>query len=198
LREENNMTDAIYRETDPKSKATISIYVHGDIRNPFGEDEGLPDIVTWIRSYNFTTDKTYSKYTPEEFLELGYTVMPLYATIHGGISFYAYKPNDIWDSGFAGFMYFKDTYPNQNTELDFKGALELLNDYCMGNCYGYSITNSEGEELDSCWGFFGDYKDNDLVEARLSLQNIVAPDTLPLFRRIKNEGLQNTRQIPIG
>lgn len=34
--------------------------------------------------------------------------------------------------------------------------IETLDQYLTGEVYGYVVTNEEGEETDSCWGYFGD------------------------------------------
>ena len=38
-----------------------------------------------------------------------------------------------------------------------KGAIQLFEDWAFGNVYGYIVEDAEGNEVDSCWGFFGDY-----------------------------------------
>ena len=39
-----------------------------------------------------------------------------------------------------------------------KGEIETLDNWTSGEVYGFVIENSAGDEEDSCWGFFGDYK----------------------------------------
>ena len=36
------------------------------------------------------------------------------------------------------------------------GEIKVLDAYVRGAVYGYRILDSEGEEEDACWGFFGD------------------------------------------
>jgi len=38
-----------------------------------------------------------------------------------------------------------------------KGAIQLYQDWAFGNVYGYEVLDADGEHVDSCWGFFGDY-----------------------------------------
>jgi len=46
-----------------------------------------------------------------------------------------------------------------------KGEVEQWLAYCNGEVYGYKITNSEtGEELDSCYGFYGRKDAEDVAE----------------------------------
>lgn len=47
-----------------------------------------------------------------------------------------------------------------------KAFLQEMDDYYMGNVYGYKVLDSEGEEVDSCWGFIGNYDGYILQEAK--------------------------------
>ena len=38
-----------------------------------------------------------------------------------------------------------------------KGSIQLFEDWAFGNVYGYEVLDANGENIDSCWGFFGDY-----------------------------------------
>ena len=101
---------------------------------------------------------------------------------HTGISFSAAPFSCPWDSGQYGYIYWtRDKveagqgkgYFDRLTkkkraflEEQLKKSVELLNDYVGGNVYGYVIEDSAGEDLGSCWGFYGDYEDGALKEAR--------------------------------
>lgn len=55
-----------------------------------------------------------------------------------------------------------------------EGSIQLFRDWAFGNVYGYVIEGQDGEQVDSCWGFFGDY-DNEfgaLSEAIASVKHI--------------------------
>lgn len=43
------------------------------------------------------------------------------------------------------------------TEYASKGSIQLFEDWAFGNVYGYEVLDANGENIDSCWGFFGDY-----------------------------------------
>lgn len=79
-------------------------------------------------------------------------------------------PQCRWDnSPCAGFMYW-DHKPEEigdaslppdarkaALEKDAECTLEVYTQWCNGDCYGYQIADAiTGEDLDSCWGFFGD------------------------------------------
>lgn len=101
-------------------------------------------------------------------------LIPIMAYEHGGITIRAYDygnwPDQNWDCGQLGFIYAshetirkeyvvkrlsKKTLEKARTCL--LSEIEEYDTYLTGNIYGYVITDPEGEEKDSCWGFYGDY-----------------------------------------
>ena len=62
---------------------------------------------------------------------------------------------------FAGVAIFEDEEcPMGATTLedrakDCTGFLETYTAWCNGECYGYQVTTVGGEDVDSCWGFYG-------------------------------------------
>ena len=55
----------------------------------------------------------------------------------------------------------------ERAEKCLRSEVETYDDYLTGQVYGYIIEDENGEQLDSCWGFLGDYK-NCLEEAKSS------------------------------
>ena len=110
-------------------------------------------------------------------------VLPLYLYDHSGISikvgsFIGKAQHANWDSGQVGFIYVtgKDVEKefntkNINVELSNKiekileNEVKIYNDYLTGNVYGYVVEDKQGEQVDSCWGFYGDYDDEYMVNA---------------------------------
>lgn len=96
-------------------------------------------------------------------------ILPLYLYDHSGITMNTSGFHCPWDSGQVGFIYVnydevKDNYGSLNQGNLIK-AKELLESevqeydyYIRGNCYGF-IIECDGEEIDSCWGFLGDFRD---------------------------------------
>lgn len=99
-------------------------------------------------------------------------ILPLYLYDHSGLSIscsHSYPYNDRWDAGqvgwiFAGHDKIKNEYGAVNEET-LKQAKQLLisetetyDNYLRGECYGYVI-EKDGEEVDSCCGFLGDFKE---------------------------------------
>lgn len=69
--------------------------------------------------------------------------------------------------------------PEKNGEKDMAGSADLYAAWNYGDVYGYLITDPEdedGDPLDSCWGFYGEYMShawNDMIaEARNAAESI--------------------------
>jgi hypothetical protein len=45
-----------------------------------------------------------------------------------------------------------------------EAEIGAYSDWANGNCYGYVVTDVNGDEIDSCWGFIGDYDESGLME----------------------------------
>lgn len=100
---------------------------------------------------------------------------PVYMLDHSGLTisidaskFRACDPQ-AWDWGLLGWIYttkedirkeFKlkritKHYLEVAQEL-LKSEVEVFDQYLTGQVFGYEIFDSEGEWIDSCWGFYGD------------------------------------------
>lgn len=108
--------------------------------------------------------------------------LPVHYYEHGsaGISLSAdeYPFNCPWDSGTIGFAVVTKSDLRKEYNLKritpkaiekalkvVRGEVETLNQYIAGEVYGFRVFNEEGEEEDSCWGFFGsDVKTNGMLE----------------------------------
>ena len=101
-----------------------------------------------------------------------YISVPVFAYIHSGIVLKTGETNPFhcdWDSGQSGIVYiskeearkeygWKKISPQRKEQIKqyLRHTVEVFSNYVSGNVYGYRIKNSNDEELDSCWGFFGD------------------------------------------
>lgn len=180
------MGDTIH--TEKLRGFTIKIYQDDDARNPFLENDGMPDIIGFHRRYDFNTRKEDKGTSPDDFLQeskdKGYVIRPLYMLDHSGLAFSTSDFNDKWDSGLFGFIFWtpenlkligldESTLKEGETrESMLKAELDLsvkaLNDYVQGNVWGFVVEDDKGEPFDSCYGYFGNY-DSDfgaLNEAR--------------------------------
>jgi hypothetical protein len=105
-------------------------------------------------------------------------LLPLGLFDHSGISMYigsGAHPCDSggWDSGQVGFIACtheqvltewgesitviddESFTPLQMAEKYLRGEVETYNQYLTNEVYGYEIEGENGDEVDSCWGFFG-------------------------------------------
>lgn len=107
--------------------------------------------------------------------EKGTVILDLYLYDHSGISMscssYVGRAHHAeWDSGRVGYIYTtkdkieKEGWTKEQATKYLEGEVETYDDYLTGNVYGYRIEDSEGEEKDSCWGYFGSPEDSGLVE----------------------------------
>lgn len=102
-------------------------------------------------------------------------ILPLYLYDHSGLrikvgSFQGLLPQGHaeFDSGQVGFVYVtRDAIKKEygvkkmsksalaKAEKILRGEVETYDQYLRGDVYGYVLEDSEGEAVDSCWGFFG-------------------------------------------
>ena len=117
-------------------------------------------------------------------------VLPLYLHDHGALSMSTGAFSDPWDSGQVGWIC--DTAEGREllgfdlgkelagaeegaeaaiaTYEDFldrlgnmlRSEVGVYDQYLRGDIYGYIVTDDDGEEHDSCWGFYGE---EDALEA---------------------------------
>ena len=95
-------------------------------------------------------------------------ILPLYLYDHGGITMRTGEFSDHWDSGQVGFIFarredvlaeYGKKRISQKLRDEVTKRLEAevkeYDQYLTGDVWGYIIEDHHGEELDSCWGFFG-------------------------------------------
>jgi hypothetical protein len=100
-----------------------------------------------------------------------YHIFPLSAYIHSGVRLYMGTHKVCqWDSCQVGAVLVakEEWRTRKQAEKVAQGLIENWNDYLSGNVYGYRIEDAEENDLESCWGFFGNYDDKNgvLAEAR--------------------------------
>ncbi len=108
-----------------------------------------------------------------ELFEKKNLVIPVSAYEHGGITISASGSRAGWDSfdsGKLGFVYvshediLKEFSRKKITKKLLEQAEKILisevstyDNYLTGKVYGFIIENENEENLDSCWGFLGEY-----------------------------------------
>jgi len=118
--------------------------------------------------------------------ETGSLYLPLYLYDHSGITMRTGPFNCPWDSGQVGYIYIEPQQVREEYGVKRIGkkvkakALSMLetevkvyDQWLTGDIWGYFIENDEGDDLDSCWGFYG----SDEVEA--AAKEAAEPRSLP-------------------
>jgi hypothetical protein len=130
-----------------------------DYRNLITSGQNWRDRFDYIYSYEKSLLGKHS-----EDLELPHKVTWsfLYLYDHSGITISMTPFSCMFDSGIVGIIYMIDDDANPMTYDEqlkiMKGDVKAYDDYLTGNCYGFIIKDENDEEIDSCWGFLGDYE----------------------------------------
>ena len=105
--------------------------------------------------------------------------LPIYYYEHGGLSVNTrrdYPYNDRWDSGLFGIIavekdrlrkeYGWGAITKKRKEQILRileGEIEIFDSYCKGDVYGFVVEDEEGEQIDSCYGYYGDVGMKDAI-----------------------------------
>jgi hypothetical protein len=105
-------------------------------------------------------------------------LLPVFLYDHSGLAINTIGFHCPWDSGQVGYVYVtleavrKEFGAKRVTKVLREKAEDILRSeivsydaYLGGRVYGYVI-EQDGEEIDACWGFVGDYELDCLFEAR--------------------------------
>lgn len=183
----NNVETINYRGID------IEIIVDDDAQSP--DNWGNDDVFLVYDHRDFYVDR--KGYDPNNIFEAmqakqktfdGYYYFPLFAYIHSGVALSlgknTYPFSCPWDTSFKGFVLVKREKYNWTRKQAHKSASSLVNvwnDYLSGNVYGYNV-----EDIDSCWGFYGDYESNGMIdEAKQAIDSHIREQRKSHFRQLK-------------
>lgn len=194
---------------------TINVVQDPDPMDPRKEFDNLGTMVCFHRRYNLGDehDLRAEDFTGWEDMKqhlrksLGAVIiLPLYLYDHGGLrmkvgSFQGMLPQGHaeFDSGPVGFIYITeekikeegldDRTPDKIEDL-LRSEVNVYDDYLSGAVYGYQVIDADGEEIHSCWGFYGyDHNKSGLVEAA---QHEVEAE---IYHRLKTEGIQQELEL---
>jgi len=175
-------------ETIEYKNYTINIHPDMSPCNPLTEWDGNHEFCCWHTRYDLGNSKRFGNGhgSPEECQkyakETNSILLPLFMYDHSGIALSLgreYPFNCPWDSGQVGYIlidrqwlkefYGKSYFTKKIRQRLIESAennVQLYNDYLSGSVYGYTIECPDGNEGDSCWGFYGyDHKESGLLEA---------------------------------
>lgn len=136
-----------------------------------------------------TIENDYQELTTEEFIdkylekpEKHLIILPLYLYDHSGITMNTTGFSCPWDSGQVGWIYVtkedakkewgvKKISPKLRQRIvnNLVGEVETYDQYLRGEVYGFRIKDEDGEEIDSCWGYFGDPEEYMIPEIKAQI-----------------------------
>lgn len=151
---------------------TIKIYQDMIPINSREEWDNFGHMICFHNRYELGDSHKWDIDTFQDFLaenEKSIICLNLYLYDHSGLTM-SYSPfSSIFDSGQVGVIY--ATYEDIRKEYSVKRVTEAIKEkvlnilkaevktydmYLTGQVYGYVIEDSEGKEIDSCWGYYED------------------------------------------
>jgi hypothetical protein len=182
------------KEFKTKDKV-LKIFIDESPESPRTAWDNLGTMVCFHRRYDLGDKHNYSSSDYDSWDEVEKAIikqedvaviLPLYLYDHSGITMNTTGFSCGWDSGQVGFIYvsretLRKEYSvkrisNKIVEKATKlllGEVETYDQFLKGDVYGFKVFNVETcdkgceheEEIDSCWGFFGDnFIENGLIE----------------------------------
>jgi hypothetical protein len=185
----------------------ITVKQDEDSMNPRVDFDNLGTMVCFHGRYNLGDKHEYK--SQEEFKdwlrknEKNVVMLPLYLYDHSGITMnttgFGAVDSARWDWGMVGVIYVTKekirkeyslkrnvTKARAEKVLDYlRAEVETYDQYLTGDVYGFEVTNPDGEEVHSCWGYFG--SDN---EKSGLLESARAEVDADITHRLKHEGIQ--------
>lgn len=153
-----------------EARKTLSLSIVQDEHYDSPRDwDNLGTMVCFHNRYDLGDKHNYSIEEAQSLLKRkDVLALPLYLYDHSGLSISASSFSCQWDSGQVGFIFVthekikKDFNVKRLTKKVLENAKKSLlsevkayDQYLTGDVYGYSITDANGEHIDSCYGFFG-------------------------------------------
>jgi len=158
---------------------TITIENDDDSNSP-REDDNLGTMLCRHKSYNLG-DVEESKKIPwgdfeswkdaENYIYKKYDVailLPVFMYDHSGLAFNTTGFSCGWDSGQVGFILIEKSKVRKEYSVKrigkklldqvkgyLKQEVKTYSQWHEGDVYGYTITDKNGDEVESCWGFYG-------------------------------------------
>lgn len=154
-----------------KKGHTVQVYRDENATSPRWEDN-LGTMVLFHNKYILGDKHNHTLESLNEFLEYnsdGIVAVKVYGYDHGQLTI-SNKPFSCkWDSGTLGYIFVSKLDAMQafnekewSKELEDKVTkaliqeIETYDQYLEGDIWGYIVLDEDGEEIDSCWGFYGD------------------------------------------
>lgn len=124
----------------------------------------------WLKKENYKHSKFNN--TTKKYEHSTYRIYPLFAYIHSGVAlsikrdYYPFTCN--WDTSMSGFVLVKIqkawTFRKSQSLKVAQSVVNEWNHYLSGEVYGYITKDKNNNDIDSCWGFYGDYDKSGIID----------------------------------
>ena len=175
----------------------IEIYHHEDAESPLTHFGNLGTMYTRHHRYNIGENFDEHLYEEEVFDgEFGvfkksflrqYIALPLYLYDHSGQTINTTGFSCPWDTSRIGIIAvslddvrkeygWKNITKKRREQIEtyLRAQVKLYDDYVRGSVYGFRLIDPDGEEHDSCWGYYGDESIKDIeAECKATVNGIL-------------------------
>jgi len=149
---------------------TVEIHQDEDPPHPRKDYEPTSIIGHWHKKYDLGTrlDSGMSEETLREYFPSILALLPLYMYDHSGITINTTGFSCKWDSGQVGWVWITrenaeamgcEGWSEEKLLDTIRAEVSEYNSYLTGEVHGYVIKDANGEEVNSCWGFYGSTED---------------------------------------
>jgi len=159
-------------ETKKIGKYTVKVIQDENPLDPRVDFDNVAHMICFHRRYDLGDKHNFNTWRDEELLSLlkrkDVYWLPLYLYDHSGITMSTGSFSCPWDSGQVGYIYMERSEYLKNwnkKKADKKKIYEILkaevetyDNYLTGEVYGYIVEDENGDNVDSCWSYFGDSK----------------------------------------
>lgn len=160
----------------PRDWDNLGTMVCAHRRYTLGDEDGIQKALQVIRRYlsdkqleDMGFDEDHVPSIEEALEKTGQVILlPIYMYDHSGIALQTTPFGCRWDSGKLGFIFVtkedvRDEYgwkliTQARKEKIFsylEGEVETYHHFVSGDVWGF-VVEEDGDEVDSCWGFYGD------------------------------------------
>lgn len=135
---------------------------HGYDRDTFWPtiaDEHAPDAIDLARkTLGIDDEDDLPDSVHENIAREALVILPVYLYDHSGITI-SHRPfSCFWDSGQVGWIFCpkgKEGLTDDHIRLNLISEIADYNQYLTGDVWGFILEDEDGEEIESCWGFYG-------------------------------------------
>lgn len=150
-------------------KLTLKIEQDTDPLDPRENFDHVGTMVCWHGRYNLGDDVNKAKLSSTEFMKTvpkDSIILPVYLYDHSGLTMNTTGFSCPWDSGQVGWIFCtmdkaRKEWSGTDEEIRSKAMaclraeVEEYDQYLTGDVWGFTIEDETGEDIESCWGFYG-------------------------------------------